>query len=389
MSAIVRFEVVMRRSLMSSLIKGEAREQVQALLSPENVRLLVKLFVAGVAANALGVGLVFDAGVLLWASFTLGQQAAVVLREFASFVTTTYEARTDSELDEASRHFARFIVLGGVVVLSFLLLRKGAKATEARIVGADLAANLGGIVRSHFEVFRDVAQKFESRGTVGRYILVRIVNPKATPWIERGFPVKGSDLAIKTSKTTGLVTITEEAEIRSFSKAPGNDLKYVVIEKEWVSNGQLNDVGRTKLGLNAAPDWPVEPGQVIELASRKPITSDYDLQAIVNSGNRRSGNMFLAASDGELVKSMTNPWDEAVVDELNGRFRRKLIQHGANEHGSFEDGGVVVFKPDGTTEFLATQVEVEQFYMQEFEGRQMNTQVGKLLKELKKKGGAR
>jgi len=276
--------------------------------------------------------------------------------DFVDAIKLTADAETMDDLEMASMFLARFVAVVGVAVVMALIF-KGAKRVAPRVRAAVIgvaARRLGGITPNHFNLFRQVAQESE------RIIAVRNTNIKSTPWIERGFPAKPMSIKLHTSAETGIVTAVDSAEMQA-ARSKG----FFVIDEDMVPR---NATGQ-ELKLPGKPEWPMEPGQVIDPKMSKPLVGDYDLLGVINPA-AKGRNLVLAASEGERVPDWTNPETRSVADQLNARMDQPRVMHGAQDGFDVlpDKGGSVVFFPDGSVKTLDTPEEVAAFY--ELLGRQ-------------------
>jgi hypothetical protein len=107
--------------------------EVKGLLSPANIAIMAGVLAAWGVAHLFVAGEVADAGVLLVGAYFLGWQMGDVARHLLEFVKGCASARNHRDLDRAAEHMAEAIIIGGVAILSFLLLRKGYKANQSRV----------------------------------------------------------------------------------------------------------------------------------------------------------------------------------------------------------------------------------------------------------------
>lgn len=206
---------------------------------------------------------------------------------------------------------------------------------------------LVGMPASHFQAVRQVAMDPKNHSV----ILFRQTNPRSIPFIERGFPAKPGEIKMaKTSDVTGIVTCRSVEEVMEARNA-----EYYIVDADRLTaknaGGQVIDVrGR---------GWPVEPGQVIDAVSKKPLVGDYDLFDVFDWGvldgrqPGNHGNLVLATSEGKLAKDFTNPRGRQIKDALNAAFGSPRVMHG--HHGAYDSienlkSGelVTAFLPDGT-----------------------------------------
>lgn len=191
--------------------------------------------------------------------------------------------------------------------------------------------------------------------TRGYVIALRAGKRAAVPWIERGFPAKPLALKCKVDPQVGLLfarTLDERVEAERAG--------YPTLQPVADSRGEL----LAKLGRNdafsgyrfqqAREPW-AKSDLVIDPATRLPITSDYDLAAVVDT---RQADYTLTYASAAGTTNRTNVATRAIADNLNALFGSRRIMHGseAQYSGSLVHGDedqVVVFHPNGDVEMVA------------------------------------
>jgi hypothetical protein len=344
-----RFCEVLERT--GPLLKPEIQEEFAALLSPWNLVIMAGTMAVWGVSHYFGVGFVVDGLLVIAGVLFLGVQVIWAASDFYWAIKLTADAKTDTDLDAAAQRLANFVAVVGVAVFSALVM-KGAKRVAPTVRGAiatAAAGKFGGFTGTHFQYFQWVA-KMENR-----IIAVRNTNPLSTHWIERGYPAKGIDIKIKTSKTTGIVTAVTKAEYQEARAA-----KYFVVDDDLVprnSDGQA-------LEFPTRPEWPLEPGQVIDAKQLKPLVGDYDLLGVIDP-DAPGRNMVLATSNGKTLLNWTNPEVERIRSVLNSFMDQPRVMHGA--HDGFADvstaGPVTVFFPDQSVTHLTSSQMVSMFYL--------------------------
>lgn len=108
----------------------ELGKQVDALLSPENLAIMVGTLVIWAGSHFFGVGEVVDVILLLVGAVMLGPAIVDVAENLIKF-GKCIDARTDQDLEVAAKAFAEAAIKGGITVIMAVLLRKGAKSMEA------------------------------------------------------------------------------------------------------------------------------------------------------------------------------------------------------------------------------------------------------------------
>lgn len=348
-----RFSQVLWRT--AGKLPGEVGQEFTQMLTPTTLAIMVGVLVVWAGSHAVGVGFFADVIMVLGGVALVGWQIYAVADDFYHFVTITYSARTEDDLDRAAEHLANFVAVVGVAVL-LALLTKGARSGAAKAAVATAAARIAaraGMTTKHLQAFKAVAQQTQ------QIVLVRFTNPKSVRWIEKGFPAKPMSVKVKTSPRTGIVTTNRLDEINDVSKAG-----YYVTQ----ADGHAYSVLGKKLELPANKDWTFEPGQVIDPKVKKPLVGDYDLMAVVDP-SAPGRNIALATDGGVAVANRTNPAIERVRKLFNQMIGEERVMHGAHDSfGSLESAvskagdGVTVFKPNGDAILLESIDDLSRFY---------------------------
>lgn len=292
----------------------------------------------------------------------MGTQAYSAGADLGRAIRETVDAATEADLDRAAVYMARFVAVVGVTSLMALFF-KGAKRAAPKVRGALAGAladsRFGGIAASHLRAFQEAARD------LNRIIAVRFTNPNSTPWIEKGFPPKPleiSKVGLKTDKASGFVRALTEEQVRGAKK-----LGYDVVDDAGIARGARGAIAK----LPAQPEWPVQPGQVIDPKQLKPLVGDYDLLGVIDP--RAPGrNLALAASDGgsgagaKVLDDWSNPMTRRVAQAINARLDQPRIMHGAHDARftlpAKAEEGAMIFFPDGKYQRFNSAAEVEKFY---------------------------
>jgi hypothetical protein len=188
------------------------------------------------------------------------------------------------------------------------------------------------------------------------YVLaLRTGKRAAVRWIEQGFPAKPLELKIKVDRELGLL-MARTPEARDEAWRNGRP----VLEP---------DPSRPRMlaaRIAARDAWPghrFDPGHlpwaragvVLDPATRLPITSDYDLAAVVDTVTFHYDWIYGSMAGG---RNRTNHMIEAIARDLNRRFGNRRIVHGteAQYSGSMahdDDDEIVIFHPNGDVQHLA------------------------------------
>jgi hypothetical protein len=213
-----------------------------------------------------------------------------------------------------------------------------------------------GITHAHWEIFSSYAFAKDY------YVFIRGGKAKAIKWIDLGFPGKPMELAfLKVDPDLGLLKVKEPLHYARVY-ALGHS---VVKEKDLGSTRELvaflHDQGRPL--AHGSSEW-AKAGVVIDQASGKPFTSDYDLWSVVDA--RRFDYMATIGSDpllghpaGGRGKTSHTSWlVEEVRTELNAVLEGKRFLHGSQaqilvpEERLEERDRVIGFCPDGKSVYF-------------------------------------
>jgi hypothetical protein len=110
------------------LLPEDMREEFAGLFSPEALATTAAALGVLIAAQAVGVGEVADAALLLIGLKVLGLQALEVGKDLADYATVAARARSDADLQQAAGHLARAVAVLGVTAVFALLMKKAGKA---------------------------------------------------------------------------------------------------------------------------------------------------------------------------------------------------------------------------------------------------------------------
>jgi len=106
-------------------------EQVNMLLSPENLAILVGTLIVWAGSHFYGVGEIADVILLSIGAFAIGWSVVDVANMLYEFAVSSVNAQSEQDLDRAARAFAGAVVEGGITVIFAVLLRKSAKQLQA------------------------------------------------------------------------------------------------------------------------------------------------------------------------------------------------------------------------------------------------------------------
>ena len=148
-----RFINVMNRT--GPKLPEEIRDEFMVLLQPQALAMIVGVLVVWAASHAFGVGFVADVILLAVGAAFLGFQIWSVADDFAEFIKKTYYARTETDLEQASKHLANFIAVVGVGAF-IAILTKGAKGSGNKLTAIRLKPTA---TRAHYMNVLGWAQK--------------------------------------------------------------------------------------------------------------------------------------------------------------------------------------------------------------------------------------
>ncbi len=123
MSLEDRLADVFKRALPK--LGPEARNQIEALISPTSLAIIAGVVVAWVVSHAVGVGELVDIVLGVVGFFSIGLAVFSGIDELFQFAKLTVRGITDADFDQAATHLARAIsILGIQVVLALLFKRR-------------------------------------------------------------------------------------------------------------------------------------------------------------------------------------------------------------------------------------------------------------------------
>jgi len=235
-----------------------------------------------------------------------------------------------------------------------------------RLLSTDDAARCGVTVR-HWVTLAQYAQ-------ARRYVLcIRAGKPASVRWIEQGFPAKPIDFKLcKVDPSVGLLFAAGPAE-----RAEARRASYPLLESVARRSGEF--VARLE-GSEPSPDarfsvhshpWLREvsalasrsalDGLVIHPERRLPITSDYDVAAVIDTVRFDHYQTFGSMAGGA---SRANLYTQAISHELNRLFQSERIMHGTEAQFVRAMGAeyLLAFRPDGRVEGrpILTTLEMDQ-----------------------------
>lgn len=221
-----------------------------------------------------------------------------------------------------------------------------------------------GIAFSHWKVFKQYAAD-------RHYVLaVRGGKQAAVPWIEQGFPAKPMTIGAKIDPACGLLIAHNQSDLEKIYEAG----YYVLRPPEGRSTAMqaYNPQGNPEV-LDQQFD-PRDPqttwarlNVVIEPQTMLPVTSDYDLAAVIDTREPNYGLTFSSMSLASQLggkDSKSNIVVDAVSRELNRLFHSVRIMHGSQaqhtgDMANKNEEALLLFHPDGRVEYVWCDTAIE------------------------------
>ena len=129
MSATDRLADVLARSKKN--FGPDIGQAIDSMLQPLNLAIMAGTLVAWVASHLVGVGEIADVLLLVVGAFTIGWSIGDVAKDVYTFADCTINARSEADLEKASKAFSHAVVLAGITVIMALLLRSSVKEIQA------------------------------------------------------------------------------------------------------------------------------------------------------------------------------------------------------------------------------------------------------------------
>ena len=119
--------------LVISKLPMELENAVKDMLSPAAIAMIAGVMVIWAGSHVFGVGFAVDAVMLVSGVVFLGLEVWDIADDFGDYLSKTAAAETQAQLDEASNHLARIIVVLGVEVFMVVIAKaSGRNARAAR-----------------------------------------------------------------------------------------------------------------------------------------------------------------------------------------------------------------------------------------------------------------
>ena len=125
-----RIREAMERAI--PLLPAEAAHEIEAMLSPESVLVVVGTLVVWAGSHFFGAGEIVDVILLVVGFAFMGAAVFSGAQQLYDFATTAIHAHSQADLDRAAHHFASAVTLLGITVVTALLMRRSARAVRAR-----------------------------------------------------------------------------------------------------------------------------------------------------------------------------------------------------------------------------------------------------------------
>jgi hypothetical protein len=130
MSSADKIGEAIKRSM--PLVPSDAREVLLTLIQPQTLGIIAVTLVAWAGSHFFGVGELVDIILLTVGVFALGFSVFEGAKELFEFSHGAIDAKTDSDLENAAKHFAKAVVILGISTIQAILLRGQAGAVVAR-----------------------------------------------------------------------------------------------------------------------------------------------------------------------------------------------------------------------------------------------------------------
>jgi len=130
MSSTDKMMSAMSRSL--KYMPGDVADQIKGLFSPGSIAIVSATLTVWATSHIFGVGEIFDIILLTVGFATMGASIATVATELHEFVKGSIAAKSDADLEAAAEHFGKAVVLGGVTIITAVMLRRSAKQVIAK-----------------------------------------------------------------------------------------------------------------------------------------------------------------------------------------------------------------------------------------------------------------
>ena len=104
----------------------ETKAQLQALVSPDSLKIIAGVLAAWIISHAFGLGEIIDAILLVAGAIAVGWAIFEGVDHLYDFATHTYKGRSAADFERAADHLAKAITILGIQAVMAVLF-KGAK----------------------------------------------------------------------------------------------------------------------------------------------------------------------------------------------------------------------------------------------------------------------
>ncbi|HEV2864855.1 MAG TPA: hypothetical protein VGX48_27930 [Pyrinomonadaceae bacterium] len=125
MTTAEKIAEAIRRSI--PMLPADAREEVEALLTPQALSVMAGVLVLWVVAHFFGIGEIADVVLLVVGVVALGGVAVQAAEELYNFASYAVGAKREEDLDRAAKHFSEAVTLIGIQAVMAILLKKSPK----------------------------------------------------------------------------------------------------------------------------------------------------------------------------------------------------------------------------------------------------------------------
>jgi hypothetical protein len=108
-------------------LPGETGAALKAMLTPQNLAIMAGVIVVWAGSHVVGIGAIVDVILLGAGVFVLGWSVFDGAEELYSFAKVAVSAKSETDLETASDHFAKAVTLLGLAVIQAVLLRGQAR----------------------------------------------------------------------------------------------------------------------------------------------------------------------------------------------------------------------------------------------------------------------
>ena len=115
LTAEEKLGLALRRAL--PMLPEELRGHVSALLNPKSLALMAGVTGVWAASHFLGIGALIDVVLVVVGVAAFGQVAVDVAASLVKFARKTLRAETEDDIDEAAKHFAHAVTIGGITLV--------------------------------------------------------------------------------------------------------------------------------------------------------------------------------------------------------------------------------------------------------------------------------